>query len=310
MASPNPRLRSVDCLTLIEQRLPALTGASRAVGEAIVRDPWAILGMTIYDVAETAQVSLPSVTRFCRAVGYTGFRELVQGIAQSLGRLDGRGLEGRDTPTADSAGLPGIAAAIVKRQVDALQAALTTIDFAQMDAAMQALIGARSVFLVGHGSAHIAASGIAFKLNWAGITATAVTPDIFSNILIGLKPEDVVISISIQGRTRDVVEMQALAKQFGATTIGLSMVERSPLASGCDIPIIVLSPELARAGTFLVSYNALLVVGDILASGILDQRGSAPTHRDDVSDWMETALRVGPLPAVVESPRARQRRAE
>lgn len=48
------RYRSVDCLTIIEQRLPALHGASRRVAEAIVRDPWSILGMTIYDVAAAA----------------------------------------------------------------------------------------------------------------------------------------------------------------------------------------------------------------------------------------------------------------
>ncbi|HET7056570.1 MAG TPA: hypothetical protein VFI12_08910, partial [Thermomicrobiales bacterium] len=84
------RFRSVDCLTIIEQRLPALTGASRQVAEAIMRDPWAVLGMTIYDVAEMSNVSLPSVTRFCRAVGFGGFRELVQGIAQSLGRIDSK----------------------------------------------------------------------------------------------------------------------------------------------------------------------------------------------------------------------------
>jgi DNA-binding MurR/RpiR family transcriptional regulator len=78
---------------MIEQRLPALSGASRRVAEAIVRDPWAVLGMTIYDVASMSGVSLPSVTRFCRAVGYPGFRELVQGIAQSLGRIDSRDLE-------------------------------------------------------------------------------------------------------------------------------------------------------------------------------------------------------------------------
>ena len=87
------RFRSVDCLTIIEQRLPALTGASRQVAEAIMRDPWAVLGMTIYDVAEISNVSLPSVTRFCRAVGFGGFRELVQGIAQSLGRIDSKDFE-------------------------------------------------------------------------------------------------------------------------------------------------------------------------------------------------------------------------
>jgi RpiR family carbohydrate utilization transcriptional regulator len=152
-STPSGRLRSVDALSIIEQRLPALNGASRRVGEAIVSDPWAILGMTIYDVAAKAGVSLPSVTRFCRAVGYNGFRELVQGIAQSLGRLDTHAVENADTPNAETEGLPGLAARIVNRQIDALRATLSTIDFHQVELAVQALCKARRVYTVGHGSA-------------------------------------------------------------------------------------------------------------------------------------------------------------
>src|SRR6478752_7519581 len=129
-STPSGRLRSVDALSIIEQRLPALNGASRRVGEAIVSDPWAILGMTIYDVAAKAGVSLPSVTRFCRAVGYPGFRELVQGIAQSLGRIDSRDLEHfAQQPKAGAEGVPALAESIVRRQIEALQTTLGALDF-------------------------------------------------------------------------------------------------------------------------------------------------------------------------------------
>ena len=111
------RFRSVDCLTIIEQRLPALTGASRQVAEAIVRDPWAVLGMTIYDVAEMSNVSLPSVTRFCRAVGFGGFRDLVQGIAQSLGRIDSKDFESLHSVDGHDGQIKTLAEAIVKRRL-------------------------------------------------------------------------------------------------------------------------------------------------------------------------------------------------
>src|SRR6476660_2508961 len=109
---------------MIEQRLPALSGASRRVAEAIVRDPWALLGMTIYDVAAMSGVSLPSVTRFCRAVGYPGFRELVQGIAQSLGRIDSKDFESLHSGEHHDGGIKSLAESIVNRQVEALQTTL------------------------------------------------------------------------------------------------------------------------------------------------------------------------------------------
>lgn len=308
-SSPSGRLRSVDALSIIEQRLPALNGASRRVGEAIVSDPWAILGMTIYDVAAKAGVSLPSVTRFCRAVGYNGFRELVQGIAQSLGRLDTHAVEGAESPSAEAEGLPGLAARIVNRQIDALRATLSTIDFQQVEKAVQALCKARRVYTVGHGSAYVSALGTAIKLNWSGLAAVAATPDLFSNLLISVDENDCVISISNQGRTKDVIEMQEVARECGATTISISLVEHSPLSKASDIPIVVLSPELARAGTFLVSYNSLLVVGDILANEVAQRMwGGTPPHLEGVSDWMEVSLRVGPLPANAQDGPNRVRR--
>src|SRR5215213_424092 len=117
MLDQTARLRSIDCLSMISQRLPALTGASRRVAETIVRDPWAILGMTIYDVSSASGVSLPSVTRFCRAVGYPGFRELVQGVAQSLGRMESQERERVEEIPGEST-LSALANTIVKRQVD------------------------------------------------------------------------------------------------------------------------------------------------------------------------------------------------
>ncbi|MEA2516099.1 MAG: hypothetical protein QOJ59_5588 [Thermomicrobiales bacterium] len=296
MVDQAARLRSIDCLTMIEQRLPALTGASRRVAEAIVRDPWAILGMTIYDVAAASGVSLPSVTRFCRAVGYPGFRELVQGIAQSLGRIESKDLETLEAPASEN-GLGVLANAIVKRQIDALQTTVKTLDFDAIERATEAIAAARRVTVIGHGGAYVPALGISVKLNWAGVAAVAATPDLFSNHVIAVDTDDVVIGVSHQGRTHDTIDMLQLARTFGATTIAVSAVPQSPLASATDIAIAVLTPEVARAGTFLIAFDTLMVLADILAAAVAERKwGGAPPHRAEVVEWIETNLRVGPLP--------------
>jgi len=300
------RLRSVDCLTMIEQRLPALSGASRRVADAIVRDPWALLGMTIYDVAAMSGVSLPSVTRFCRAVGYPGFRELVQGIAQSLGRIDSKDLESLEGTADDQNGLQALASTIIKRQIEALQTTLQALDFDQINRASTAIANASRVVVIGHGGAYVPALGMAIKLNWGGIAAHGATPDEFSNIVISTSKNDVIIGISHQGRSRDTIELLRLARQFGATTIGISTVPHSPLAAVSDVSLAVLSPDMARAGTFFLAFDTLMVMADILAATVAERKwNGAPPNRPDTVEWIETNLRVGPLPLPKADPAKR-----
>lgn len=293
------RYRSIDCLTMIEQRLPALSGASRRVAEAIVRDPWAILGMTIYDVAAASGVSLPSVTRFCRAVGYPGFRELVQGIAQSLGRSEMQDFENISFPDETAEGIAGVANTIVRRQIDALQTTLKTLDYEAIESATGMIASARRVTTIGHGSAYVPAMGAAVKLDWAGVPAVSATPDLFSNHAMAIDSDDVVIGVSHQGRTRDTIEALALARRLGAKTIGISTVPQSPLVTVSDLTLAVLTPEVARAGTFLIAFDTLMVLFDILAASVAERKWrGAPPNRPQVVEWIETNLRVSPVPVV------------
>jgi DNA-binding MurR/RpiR family transcriptional regulator len=294
---------------MIEQRLPALSGASRKVGEAIIRDPWAVLGMTIYDVAAMSGVSLPSVTRFCRAVGYPGFRELVQGIAQSLGRIDTKDLE--TVGSGEGAeGLPGLAAMIVRRQIEALQTTLSTLDYEAIERATEALATSHRIVVTGHGGAYVPAHGMAVKLCWAGAPAQPSPPDLLSNLVISAGPGDVFVGISHQGRTRELIELLRLARQFGAITIGISTVPNSPLADVSDVSLAVLSPDIARAGTFFLAFDTLMVLADILSAAVAERKWQGnPPNRAEMIEWIETSLRVGPLPATATNGRRSRRSA-
>ena len=294
---PAARLRAVDALDLIEGRLPALTGASRRVAEAITGDPWAVLGMTIYELAEVSGVSLPSVTRFCRAVGYPGYRELLQALAQSLGRLDLKDLTPPE-PEGEAPGLPALVAGIVARQIEALQNTQRFLDYEALERAVTMLAEGSRVYVVGSGGAYVSALGTAVKLNWAGVPACATAPDIFSNQLVALEEGDVVVAISHQGRTLDTIETLRLARSFGARTISISAIVHAPIGEMAEVALAVFSPARALHGTFTVAHTAELVVADILAAAVAERKWTAsdgaPPRRGPVADWIEQYLRVGP----------------
>lgn len=293
-----PHLRTTDCLDLIERRLPALSGSARRIAQTIVADPWAVLGMTIQEVAAASGVSQPSVTRFCRLLGYSGFREVSQGIAQSLGRIDANESHPAASVDKETATLSELASAIAAHQSEAIQATLRTLDVAAIERAAEAISRAHRVSVVGHGGAYISAMGVAFKLNFAGVYAAASTPDVFSTQAISLGEQDVVIGVSHQGRTRDTIDVLRLAGSFGATTIGLSTVAHTPLANAVSISVSVLTPAFARSGTFLVANNTLLFLADVLSVAVTKRMwDGAPPHRDDVIEWIERTMRVGPTAA-------------
>ena len=87
-----------------------------------------------------------------------------------------------------------------------------------------------------------------------------------------------------------------MAKHLGATTVGISAVPHAPLATVADHYLAVLSPELARSGTFIVASGALMLVADLIAAAVAeDQDEQLTQRRSQVSEWIESRLRVGPL---------------
>jgi DNA-binding MurR/RpiR family transcriptional regulator len=187
--------------------------------------------------------------------------------------------------------------AVVRQQIEALQITARSIDLDAINEATQAIAKAQRVYVLGHGAAHVPALGMAVKLNWAGVSAVATPLDMFTNQVVAVGPNDVVIGLSHQGRTRDTIDMLALARELGATTIGVSTVPQSPLGAVSDITIAVLTPEAARAGTFLIAFDTLMVIADVLAALVTDVKwAGSPPNRGEVVEWIETKLRVGPLP--------------
>src|SRR3990167_3591450 len=71
-------------LEQIQGRLDSLNKAERKVAEVILLNPQQATRLSIAALAQAALVSEPTVNRFCRSFGVSGYPELKMQLAQSL----------------------------------------------------------------------------------------------------------------------------------------------------------------------------------------------------------------------------------
>ena len=70
----------------IRAALPQMPGGMSKIGTLLLTDPSLPLRLSITELAEQAGTSPATVTRFCRAIGYTGYLALRVGAAAEQGR--------------------------------------------------------------------------------------------------------------------------------------------------------------------------------------------------------------------------------
>jgi DNA-binding MurR/RpiR family transcriptional regulator len=249
----------------IRSALESLRPAERKVADMVLSDVDFAMRASITELAQRADVSEPSVTRFCRAVGAHGLRDFKMQLAQSVagGMPYASQAVARDDDTQALINKVGEAA------VEGIMQARSAIDPVAVNAAMAALASARRVYFFGVGSGSgLVAQDAALRFLRLDIAASAFTDGHLQRLYAGLlEPGDVAFAISHSGRSVEVNESMQIAKERGATTIALTNVG-SRLAWMVDIPLLLRVPSPVDPNTPGVSRLVHLCVMDALAIGV------------------------------------------
>lgn len=257
-------------LTLtISNQLASMRRSERKVAEFVLSQPATVIRMRIVDLAEQAAVSEPTVIRFCRAVGCNGFLDFKLALAQQLAASPSYG----HIAVTDTDSLAQTTFKVFDSSVDTLLKVRDHLDLDMLDAAVKALCASNRVEFYGFGaSAAVAfdAQHRFFRLRLA--TAAYSDPHLQYMSATSLTPGDVVVAFSQTGRTQAILDSIALVKNSGAVVIALAPSD-SPVARAATIPIAVDVKEDSQIYTPLSSRIAHLVVIDVLAIGVAQQRG-------------------------------------
>ncbi|WP_428819596.1 transcriptional regulator HexR [Microbulbifer sp. MCCC 1A16149] len=253
----------------ISEQLSAMRKSERKVAEYILANPGEIIHMRIVDLATEAQVSEPTVVRFCRAVGCSGFQEFKLNLAQQLASSPSFGqIAVTETDT-----IAEYKRKVFDSTVDTLLNVRDKIDGRALEAAVAAIAASKRVEFFGFGASGAVAADAQhkfFRLQMA--TAAHSDHHMQSMSAMSMKPGDVVVAISQSGRTSSLLRSMDMAKQQGATVIGLGP-SGSPMTRQASIPLEVDVEEDIELYTPLSSRIAHLVVIDVLAIGVAQRKG-------------------------------------
>ncbi|WP_040297821.1 transcriptional regulator HexR [Bermanella marisrubri] len=253
----------------IQKAMSQMRKSEVKVAQYVLQNMDAVLDMRIVDLAQEAQVSEPTIVRFCRALDLNGFQAFKLRLAQSLTQHHSLG-QFAIAPDDTSA---EIINKVFDTSMNQMIRAKQQLDADQMTHAVSALMRSRRVEFYGFGASGAVAMDAMHKFFRLEFSAVAYSdPHMQSMSAVTLEEDDVVVAISQSGRTKDLLHAMELAKQQGAHVISLSP-PNSPVAQLADLPIDVHINEDTDVFTPMTSRIVHLMVIDCLAVGVAQRKG-------------------------------------
>jgi glucokinase len=258
-------------LSQVQRARESLSPAERRVADHVLAHPRSALSDPIADIARAAQVSQPTVIRFCRSLGCEGLSDFKLRLASGLSGaipLTHTQVTGNDSMLELGVKVLGnTASAIlqVREQLNRDTLARATL----LLAAAQRI----EFFAVGHYS--VVADDAQFKFLRFGVPSASFT-DPRLQVLAAkvLQPTDVAVVISSTGRTDELLAVTEIAQSRGAVVLAIT-ASHSPLAKKADVALIVDHVEDVATQVPMVSRILHLLIIDILAVGVAMQQGRA-----------------------------------
>ncbi len=281
----------------IQRARDTLSPAEKRVADHVLAHPRSALSDPIAGIARAAQVSQPTVIRFCRSLGCEGLSDFKLRLASGLSAtvpLTHTQVTGDDN-TLELA---------VKVLGNTASAILQVRDQLSRDAlarAIELLAGAQRVdfFAVGHYG--VVANDAQFKFLRFGVPSSSYTDPRLQLLAANvLRATDVVVIISSSGKIDPLLAVADRAHERGAAVVAIT-ASQSPLARKADVALIVDHFEDVTTQLPMVSRILHLLVIDILTVGVamrLGDQSLAVLPQDAAAGLDETR----PDPAPVLAP--------
>ncbi|NEZ40430.1 MurR/RpiR family transcriptional regulator [Paenibacillus alvei] len=255
-------------LIKIRDMKDSLTPVERIVAEYVLANLEEIPHLSIKNLAQLTKTSDASVLRFCKTMGYSGYRSFIVSISASIGSMDD---EQKDQYTDIQPGddLDTIISNISRNNSKSIEDTLCVIDRKEIARAVQVLRESNRVVFFGIGASGLVAIDGEQKFSRINKMCHAYT-DGHSQLTAAtlLDKGDVAIFVSNSGDTIEILDTLDIAKKNGACVIAITKYTKSELAENADIVLSISTPEVTIRSGAMGSRIAMLTVIDILFAGV------------------------------------------
>jgi RpiR family carbohydrate utilization transcriptional regulator len=270
-------------LTMVAQARGGLSNAELRVAEIVLTRPEDVITMSMTDLKGFASVSDPTIVRFCRRLGCAGYAEFKVRLAQGLAPQPP--FHHQPITTADS--IAEATAKLLNNSVNAIRRFGEDLDSDMVERAADCLLAAKNSFLFALGLSETVAFDAEHKLFRLGIHCRLVL-DAHRQTLIAptVRADEAIVFFSHSGATRTLVNVAAIARKSGASTIAMT-APGSHLARECDIVVSLPRYEHSELYTPLTArLNHFVVVNMLVVAIGLKQGRPMPENLTALEPWL------------------------
>lgn len=254
---------SRDVLAAIQNNMGGFSKGQKLIGQFILDNYDKAAYMTALRLGQTVRVSESTVVRFAVELGYDGYpamqkalQEMIRSKLTTVQRIE---------VSNDRLGNQDVLTKVVQSDVEKLRLTLEELDRQAFSNAVDAIVAARRVYILGVRSAATLADFLAFYFHLIFDNVyhvqTSLASEMFEQML-RVGEGDVVVGISFPRYSTRTVRAMEFARDQGATVVAITDSELSPLYETANFSLLAKS-DMASFVDSLVAplsiINALIV---------------------------------------------------
>ena len=254
---------SYDILTVLQEKASGFSKGQRRIAQYITESYDKAAFMTANRLGKTVGVSESTVVRFAVDLGFDGYPSMQKAMQEMvLNRLTS---VQRIEVANDRLGDQDVISMVLHSDMEKLRQTEETIDRDQFAAAVNAILKAKRVYILGVRSVAPMANFLGYYLNYMFNNVHVVSGfsagEMFEKI-VGVNSEDVVIAFSFPRYSSSTTKGAQYCQSAGATVIGFTDSKLSPLGQCCDYTLIAKSDMVSLVDSLVAPLsivNALIV---------------------------------------------------
>ena len=284
-------------LSQVQRARSQLSPAEQRVADHVLAHPHSALNDPIAQIARAAQVSQPTVIRFCRSMGCEGLSDFKLRLASGLTGT----MPITHTQVTSEDSMLELGVKVLSNTASAILQVRDHLNRDAIDRAVRLITAAQRVEFYAVGHYGNVADDAQFKFLRVGVSSAAYTiPQLQGLAANLLNPGVVAVVISSSGHVPELLDVVEKARARGASVVAIT-ASQSPLARKADVALMVDHHEDMATQMPMISRILHLLMIDILVVGVTLRRGAhkLPLLGDAVTAALDEA-QVAPAPAAAK----------
>lgn len=252
-----------DILEILQQKAHTFSKGQRRIAQYITESYDKAAFMTANRLGKTVGVSESTVVRFAVDLGFDGYPSMQKAMQEMvLNRLTS---VQRIEVASDRYTDQDVVSTVLHADMEKLRQTDDTLNRAEFQAAVNAILKAKRIYILGVRSVAPLANFLGYYLNYmfnnVHVVSGVSAGEMFEKI-VGVNSEDVVVAFSFPRYSASTTKGAQYCCSAGATVIGFTDSKQSPLGQCCDHVLLAKSDMLSLVDSLVAPLsivNALIV---------------------------------------------------